>query len=356
MKYYKITNSDGKQWVMPTHNMSVGMLLYQPSAWTGHMLKSLFPYLSWSIIVKRFLKVEGCGCPVSDYLQTLLCNIFHREDLEYSIFNGTPGVHQKGTIQIFQGNNILGYCKFSESEDIGDIFEREKVLLDRLNNKGVRGIPHVLYCGKIIDKYLFLQSTCKTINSHSSKNLGKDELNFLVQFEEKTKCRLGYLESDQFKSVERLKGHLHDFTLQHKNILKTLVEKVESYYFSRTDFEFSAFHSDFTPWNMFKENGELFVFDFEYARYSCMPYIDIFHYIIQTAMYEKQMCASNIYEYVKKKETEFGQFFENYRIAFITYLIDVIGFYAERESGHIGSHQKVRLEVAELVYRSFGYE
>ena len=38
MRYYRITNAEGKSWVMPERNMKVGMMLYQPSSKKGKLL------------------------------------------------------------------------------------------------------------------------------------------------------------------------------------------------------------------------------------------------------------------------------------------------------------------------------
>ena len=126
MRYYRITNAEGKSWVMPERNMKVGMMLYQPSSKKGKLLKTLFPLLYWNPLIRKLLHVEVCDFPFDKSIEDYLHDVFKSSYLEYAIFMGTPCKNQKVTIQVFCKCNILGYCKLTQNKDVFKLFENEK--------------------------------------------------------------------------------------------------------------------------------------------------------------------------------------------------------------------------------------
>ena len=157
--FYKLVNGDGKVWLMPARNMRIAMNLYQPSGIKGKLLKHFFPLLHHFGFVRKVAGAEKVACSLDGKLYNFLCKLFRNGNLEFSVFCGTPCVHQKITIQLSSGKEILGYCKVSESEEIGGIFQRECETLGKLMAKGVEGIPECLYCGEIMKGvYAFVQA------------------------------------------------------------------------------------------------------------------------------------------------------------------------------------------------------
>lgn len=352
IRYFKISNTDGKIWVMPNQNMKTAMLLYQPSGWKGKLLKKYFPLLHHFSFIRKILHITVCEPPISRKQNQYFKQIFKENKLEYSWFSGTPNKHQKITVQIFKEKHIIGYCKFTESKEIYDLFKREHTFLMWMEEKGVKHVPRCLYCGKADNGlYMFVQSTEKTLNSYVNHNLGNYEISFLKSLINKTLQRKHFIDSDQYKSIKRLKLHLDTFDKRAKNSLTTLIKISENYYSSNKEYQFAAYHSDFTPWNMFIEN-ELFVFDFEYAGYSYMPFLDIFHFLFQTAMFEKEWDAYKIYNHLLMNKETYSAYFDDYTVALSLYLIDIIGLYAEREHGNLDNQQKIRLQIAEMIANS----
>lgn len=335
MKYYKISNSDGKEWLMPNKNIATGLLLYQPIAWRGKLLKTWFPVVNMidvAGIVKRCLHIEEISNPISEKLRSLLCEIFKSSNLEFSIFNGTPCAHQKVTIQIYQGRNIWGYCKVSKNPELIEIFQREKAYLDWLNERKVNNVPKCLCCKKVDDDtWMFVQTTTKTSRSRFPHTLGDLELNFLKQLSEKTKCVVPFSQTEMFKSLNMLEEM---GGLGNKDVIRAF-EIVRDYYGHRREEVFSAYHSDFTPWNMFVETGNLFVFDWEYAGRTYLPYLDIIHYIVQTNIFENKSDAKDLYDslFVRNKRV-LETYFSSPNIAVLSYLLDIIAKYSLRDKDH----------------------
>ena len=112
-RFYRFGNADGKFWIVPAHYMRTALNLYQPSGIKGKMIKALLPRLHWLPPVRKVIHANSINCRLGNELHSLLCKVFGVQDIEFSIFEGTPSVHQKITMQLSRGNCILGYCKLS---------------------------------------------------------------------------------------------------------------------------------------------------------------------------------------------------------------------------------------------------
>lgn len=324
---YRITNADGKSWLLPAKNMRVALNLYQPSGRNGKLLKVLFPWLHRLHFVRKAIKAELLCCTLQEELKRLLQRVFCCQDLEFAIFEGTPCVHQKITIQLSSGNNILGYCKASDNKEIMQLFEKEAATLAKLAKNGVTNIPRALHCGTLSNGvHIFVQSTVKTTKSQVVHTWGPQQEAFLATLHEKTRLALPFEESDYYRSITALQEHIDWLpATTDKEVVTTAIARAMAEYCGKM-VEFSACHADFTPWNMFVERGELFVFDFEYATLTYPPGIDRCHFELQTAIFEKRMSCEEILEYIN-----------GYNVAdkhlLRLYLLDVISRFTIREKG-----------------------
>lgn len=320
-------------------------MLYQPSAWKGHLLKSLFPYLSWCEPVKKKLHIEEVGNPVSEELQLKLESVFGQTDLEFSYFGGTPGVHRKVTIQVCKSGRILGYCKTTESEDIFALFQHEEMILNELNQKGVKGIPQCLYAGEWKDgEYIFVQTTVKTLNSKVVHELNGVVTSFLSHLKKQTLVRCRFEDADEYEWICRLEQNMNKLSADEQTVVHKGIELVKEFFGDKAS-SFSAYHSDYTPWNMFVEQGKLFVFDFEYAGLSYIPYLDIMHHFTQTGIFEKGWDADIAYSSFLKEEETLATFYADARVAYVAYLLDQLAKYLYRESTSISNTTKKLVDI-----------
>lgn len=333
--YIKIINSDKKVWLLPTTNLKTSLCLYQPSSIKGRILKALVPLLKHFVLWNPEI-FEKYGVSVVDYglkknTEIYLKNLFDQNDtICFSIFLGTPGIHQKTTIQIQKGNHILGYCKISDCYDIFDIFKREQKMLEYLNKVGVNNVPRCIACDQIADSiFSFVQSTIKTPNSIIHHEFGELEKNFLGSLYEKTSVTLSYKETDFYHSVIQLLNNIDVLRLNGYDIRCVIdgINLINDYYTSITTY--AVCHRDFTPWNMFVESNQLFVFDFEYAKYQYPYYLDAIHYFFQTGIFEKKWDAKQLWNEYQRSNIK--NLFDNPMIALLSYLIDIVSLYVDRE-------------------------
>jgi hypothetical protein len=329
--YYSFSNADGKQWLMPARNMRVAMNLYQPSGRNGKIVKFFFPWVHSLPFVRRAIHAERMKCSLNEDLRTLLAEVFRTEDFDFAMFFGTPSVHQKITVQISKANRILGYCKVTDSEEIAALFHWEEKVLRLLGKSHLTGLPRCLYCGQMASGYsLFIQSTTKTQKSqvvHDWTNLHE---NFLDKLYNSTRQELLFEQSDYYQTMIDLQQHINWLPNGvDGKFVESVIQKVLSD-FSGKRVAYSAYHADFTPWNMFVEEGELFVFDWEYSRMTYPPLLDRYHFFTQTAVFEKRWQAKEIISFLHSSNAACIE-----QEIYTLYLLDVISRFTIREKGKI---------------------
>ena len=361
MNFYKITNADGKEWIMPSRNMVVGMQLYQPTAWKGKALKRYFPLLNGMDcfgLLRKALHIEGCERPLSDALLVKLQELFGSKDIEFSVFNGTPCAHQKVTIQVYQGCKILGYCKVTENPELIAIFQREEAYLNWLNDCGMTGVPQCLCCQQIEDgRWIFVQTTTKTIHSAMHMELGSLELGFLSKLADKTCVSIPFEQTDMFGWMKRL----DELECCGNTTVKNAQKLVMEFYCMKSENTFSAYHSDFTPWNMFVEGEEIFVFDWEYAGRTYIPHLDIVHHIVQSSIFAHRLSANYLYDRLfRENRALLEQYFENPKMAVLVYLIDILAKYEDRDRNNQTNDtlmlRTLRIQLIKLILDSLHHE
>ena len=327
--FYQIENQDGKIWMIPTKKMSTAFLLYQPSSLKGKLLKRGFPLLHRFPLVRKKLHIQTKCYSLNDGLKELLCQLFFIDRFDYAVFCGTPGVHQKITIQLSTDSTLLGYCKISDQPKIANLFQQEGKLLKHLERCGTHGIPKVLYTGEWNSGiHLLVQTTIKTTNSHVLHQWTSLHENFLQQLYQKTQQCLPFEKTDFYHQLQSLMNHLEwlpDETMAQtiKRGYHHLLKKWQG-----QEVTFAVCHADFTPWNMFVEKGQLFVFDWEYAQRTYPLHLDRYHFFMQTAIFERKWNAQDILSYIHSPQ---GQWMD--RDTYIAYLMDTIARFTLREQG-----------------------
>lgn len=331
-----VKNKDGKIWVFPTRNIKTAICIYQPSSTKGIVLKKIIPLLvkiGMCSIFKKF-GLEEIDYDLSNEIKEYLFSIYGSDHIQFSVFYGTPGTQQKTTIQIFNGDSILGYCKITESIELYEVFQKEDKILKYLAEKNVSNVPISKGCNDINGKiFVFVQSTNKLLNSTEHHSLGTLELEFLKVLYEKTVQNITFYQSDFFSSISFLRDNIqllvkYGFSAK---VFEKSISIITSHYKSK--YTYSVIHRDFTPWNMYCSESKLYVFDFEYAKYTYPPYIDIVHYLSQTNIFEKKMDPNNNVEKIlgemEKIKSQIAV--DNVDVLIISYLIDIISLYIERE-------------------------
>lgn len=334
----RLVNADGKEWILPFHHLRTALLLYQPSGWRGRWLKRFLPWIgSWSL-VQRLLHFEVMEVRLSPTVEEAVAKAFDKrtivkafdkKDFEFALFGGTPCVHQKVTIQVFDGDQILGYVKVADQTAVAENFKREANLLLYLKEKGLTGIPDVLACDETSDRlHYFVQTTKKSLQSTYPHEWTAKHEAFINALHDATKVELHYEETDLYALLQGLKAKMGWLKEHQRHIVESALAEVEPSL--RTTKEWSVYHADFTPWNMFLEGGDLFVFDWEYALRACLPGLDRYHFLTQTLIFEERCNAEEILSFFRKKIGISKKYH------YLCYLLTNIAIYIGRESDPSG--------------------
>jgi hypothetical protein len=324
--------------------MTTAMNLYQPGYWQGKCVKRFLPYLKQIGFVRRKLGANQHYYKLTDELNELLYRLFKVKKIEFSLFCGTPSVHQKITIQLSIGRNILGYCKVSDQSEIKTFFFYEQQILAMLEEKGVEQIPKCYYCGILKEGInIFVQSTIKTNSSKTLHEWDNRHWDFLTQLYTKTKQILQFEQTDFCRTLNRLSSLIKHLSPQDAFIVASAIERVNNQYDSKV-VTFSAYHGDFTPWNIFVEKGELFIFDWEYSERTFPPFLDSFHFLTQTGIFEKKMNAEEIYKTYCKTKSEFQRYIKNPDFGYLCYLLTTLSFYIDRDKGMINGNLEKNID------------
>lgn len=300
MQYWSLQNADGKHWVIPTKNVTTALGIYQPSNWKGKLLKKALPLLG--AVRKVYSPFPFTDIPLDSNIIKCLEGIFPKRKLEYSMFLGTPSVHQKTVIQIFEGHNILGYAKVSEKECVKHLFNHEERMLKELNEVGIRNIPKCLFNEKIDEnRQLFVISTEKNDKSVVLHSWSKWHAIFIEELERKTCQKVLFENSDYARMLQELSCCTDCLPSEQAAIVLNSINRIKQE-FSGTYYNMAVMHGDFTPWNMFVQDNHLFVFDWEYAKKTCPMGLDKCHFLVQSAIFEKHLSAKQIMDFVEKEQ------------------------------------------------------
>lgn len=324
--FYWFANADGKMWMMPTDDIRTGMNLYQPSGRNGKLLKYGFPLLHRISFVRDFLHIESIRCDLEKDLKAHLCRLFQTDDFRFSLFCGAPSATRKIIVQLHRGNKILGYCKLTDRSAVKELFEQETKTLLSLHEKGITHVPFPLFCNDYKPGIrAFVQTTKKTNSSVIEHRWTKCHRQFLENLYGRTKTKTELQQSDYYKYIEYLASHLHLLPASDRESICKSIDFIKRLYPSQHDF--SVFHGDFTPWNMFIEQDELFVFDWECAEYTFPPRMDAIHYMLQIALLEKHLDLEASYQYLQTQiHTHFEDIVEMYKLS-MAYLLYIIAYY-----------------------------
>ena len=330
-KEYITFNHSDKTWVMPSENLEPALEMYQPSTIKGKVLKSCIKLFHTN---EKILYKLGCekkklsfNVDILSYLQ----KIINEKNVYIAAYMGdtTTKQNNKVTLQIYNDQRIFCYVKMSEEPEVLENFSREINSLKYLVEKGITNIPKVLGDEEIQGLRIFVQSTNKPLKQQVRLQFGRKQVKFIDNIVKRTKKDIRYETSQFYESIQYLKSVVPQFEDKEQSIIKAAVRQVETYA-EEKGLEFAFSHGDYTPWNVYYVDGELFAFDFEYC-YQTMPcYMDIFHYLTQfSIMGQHNDVEKTILLYQENKET-LKEYVENQDVVYVCYLLHIIAFYHNR--------------------------
>lgn len=340
-----IENKDKKQWYINKFYMAKAFEIYQPTSKNGKLVKALLPIFKNLKIIHRLLGIQQKRITLISPIYNTIQNYFKESDVHFSIFGGTPSVHQKVIVQIYNKDKILAYCKISESTEVGGLFDKECEILEYLQKCKIDNVPELIFRENVDQYHLFCQSSVKNKNYIVNTRFEEVHFNFLIDMYKKSKSRAEFEDSAYRKMLDDLNSNIGRFEKKDQLIINKAIKIIENLYEKKV-VEVSMFHGDFTPWNMICELDQLKVFDFEYAQKFYPPLLDAYHFCLQTELFvNANFDPAKAYENIKKRLIEY-KFPYKFEIGMIMYLLHIIYFYtvrSKKENKEEMERQKIRL-------------
>lgn len=324
-----LSNSEGKRWIIPRRNASLGLQIYQPSSWKGKLIKMGLPFIDFFPLLKVVLPISYKELDLNYEISQKIKSILNIEKFQFSVFEGTPSANQKPIIQVFNKNEILCYVKISDNERIKKSFQKEYSDLEYLRSVGVKGIPKPMFYGEINHQMaMFCQSTVKTKKSRFNQEFNSHHWIFLESLTNKTGQILNFEDTDFSKRIEILENFLMLLPQEEKLLIGKAIGLTRDFFIGKKR-RYSFSHGDFTPWNMFFLSGNLFVFDFEYSYRSFPPNIDFFHYQTQLGIIGRKLTSRKIYDKCKVEAQSMNKFVQDFDFIYLSYLLTIISLQFE---------------------------
>lgn len=337
--YYILNGSDNKVWLLPSADVRKGLEIYGASSLKGVLLKTFLPWIIKMSFIQKSLAIENVCLSLKQNVKEILDEISPEYLLSMYLGNTEYAQNRKVIIQVFNGCKIFGYAKFGLEQIVLDSFGREINTLLYLESNGIRGIPKVLWSGKIGQFGGFIQSTNRKGGEQTIYALEKEHWAFLKQIKDVTGKEIDFSSSSYRKIVRSFGTAVSETNWKCKDMLLECIENMERYY-GEHKLAVSFYHGDFTPWNVCYKKSDLFVFDFEYAQKDFPIAMDAFHYMTQVGILAKSMSAEEIFQNVMNHAGQLSLFVKDIKFAYIQYLLYIIAFYYERMGEKLTEDEK----------------
>jgi len=226
-----------------------------------------------------------------------LLNTNRIENKEYAIFTGTPGPNRKIILAVAEGNRISNFFKISlNNRSKGNIYNEYRTLrkLQSLDFDSV-----VTPEADLIDEQTIRVTNIKPFHSSHQSGFGSKHTQFLNQL---------YASSQSYKYFKQLRI-CHDSErwlqkiAQHPKLNATpfandLYEKLQSLHQRLTNenpvISTGIDHGDFTRWNCYQDEKKIYVYDWELSHTEMPMLHDLFHFVIQGAVYSSNATTIEI--------------------------------------------------------------
>jgi len=281
------------RWLLPvkTSLMLSGLKLYVPFSIRGSLFKSLLTgmiRLGWKGQTStKVLLASRKPLP----LQALVSEVTGEKQPEFALSLGNVDQFHALVVQVMRPDGeILGYIKLPLTVAAVECVRNEAKVLDHLWESSSALHPHVprvLHSGDWENDFILFQSGGP--RKPGPPRFGKMHEDFLgllqdVNFVEKPGCQLVEEFDRSWRCVE---GSLDlEWRRVGQDALRTAGQLL-----GETKLRCGLIHGDFAPWNTRQQDGQLYVFDWESAKWQLPTMWDIFRFHERTSILlnEKQV-------------------------------------------------------------------
>ena len=292
--------SNQRWWLIPLTNRRVavsGMALFQPIISSAKLLKG-------AAVVASALGFSDLWARNKLYIsgKSNLADIFEDENLQYAFFTGTDSPHRKIAVQIMDKiGNIKGFAKVSRNPAIKPLLSHEAAILNDLHSLELQSahVPTVLFSGEHDGASLLVTDTLKTARTKTSIRFNNAHQAFLQELAYKTAIpETGSKEGLVTELYRRYAAVAELLSIEWRHRIEQGLEKMAEQRDSLGPVVLC--HGDFTPWNTFFVDGQLYVFDWEYADHVYPVGYDAIHFLLSLPKVKRLPAARKIRQLLKE--------------------------------------------------------
>ncbi len=309
-----LTLRDGRGYLIPLDSRQAavnGLTLYNVQSSKARIAKKLLTaglkYGPGRALLRKVQVLKRLGVPEKPRSVILflehLREILGRSNLTFAISLGTPGPHRKPVVQVLSKNGkILGYVKVGWNEATNVLVRNEAEILEVLNRVSLRfKVPRVLYAGEWEGRFFCVESAPEGKVKPAPQGLMSQYLDVVGELAAlHTRWRLLKQSTFWTNLLERIENVQSTY---YRYILQQGAYRVEEELGDRP-LPFHLQHGDFAPWNARQANGQLFLYDWEYAAWEAPAGWDLFHFVAQTLWLLKKWSPYQIYKVFQNNEME----------------------------------------------------
>lgn len=299
--YIIVPNFNNPRWFLPKNKILIKKCgnIVKPSslkAITAWQFMRLFNWLGYPQFLfpsqLLLLKRKGINVNTKGILKDYFANIFKINNFDFILYTGTYGYYQKFNAQIMdKEGNIIAYAKIGHNEQTKKRIIHEVKILELLNNMSLLHIevPKIILKDNLpySSDTILIQSPPPNAYKKIIRNLEESHIIALVELFQKTakehvngdillrKLRKSFLNLVSYKTILNNKEFKDIFTIMGKT-LEILDKSLND-----SKITLGLSHGDFTPWNVYMGDNNLFIFDWELADFRA-PLWDIYNFILHT--------------------------------------------------------------------------
>lgn len=284
-----INNTDGsKRWVYPSDLKKATFLNF----YNNSSLKSIIYrlVLSFCFLLKLKFLIRSGRFSFFSKAEILPLKLAQKNGCQnFSIFTGTVGPNRKIVIELNDHIKSKYFVKIPLNGISEDLIKNELSTLNLLNKLKISKfeIPSMQW----VDEFKgALISNVKPDNVNESTAIEDFHIEVLDDLYKNSKYNYTLKFSPFYfhlkSMMERAENNKYENDLMHEigGNLNKLYSKIERDKY----FIFGLSHGDFTPWNFYKKNNKLFIYDWELSSQHRPLLFDVFHYVFQSEVLLKK--------------------------------------------------------------------
>ncbi len=314
--FYSICNNDGSiRWIFPTQSKQAHFLNFYN---IGSLKSKVFASIIQMIYKLKLVKYISSNTfylytEKPTFLETLI-NRYQAND--YAIFTGTVGPNRKVLLWLRSEQSDY-FVKIPTSNRSCELVKNEVKQSNYIQSFNIPNLNTPKTYFDINNKIAVLKSVASKDSERQNKltSLHLSVLNKIYESNNKIQS----IQNSSFwkESMSNFNKIKHTaFASELKSNLQDLINSVDT----KEIATFSTMHGDFTPWNMYVENDQICLYDWELSKSDMPLYLDIFHFVMQT----NTLLTRKKYPEIKKEITDI---FEKSELAFINSNIDWIDYF-----------------------------